>query len=396
MAVPAQLSDRPIVVLLGMMSKHPVAGVVWQTIHYLIGFERLGCKAYYVEAGAHQPSAMLVPADWTGDRSEAAAGFIDGVMRRFDLGDRWAFHALHADERCYGLSPAELQHLYCSAALIVNLHGATEPLPEHSATGRLIYLETDPVRLQVELSEDARRTTAFLEPHQAFFTFAENLGNPDCGLPVAGPFTFKPTRQPVVLDFWEHLAGGEGEVFTTIGNWRQSREVTFDGEVYHWSKHLEFLKFLDLPARTGRQFELSLSRIDADDRHLLETHGWRVRDALDFSMDLDAYRWCIATSRGEFTVAKDQNVRLRSGWFSDRSATYLATGRPVVTQDTGFGSIVPTGEGLFAFSTLDDAAHAIREIDADYARHSKAASRLAREYFAHDVVLARLLAEVGL
>src|SRR5437870_1344237 len=168
--------SRPTVVLLGMMSKHPVAGVVWQTVHYLVGLERLGCKAFYVEAGAHQPSSMLVADDWTGDRSEAAASFIDRVMRRFDLGDRWAFHALHSDGRCYGLSAAELQRLYCSAALIVNLHGATEPLPEHSATGRLIYLETDPVRLQVELTNDLQQTMAFLEPHQAFFTFAENYG----------------------------------------------------------------------------------------------------------------------------------------------------------------------------------------------------------------------------
>src|SRR4051794_34042993 len=105
---PTRPGGQPIVVLLGMMSKHPVAGVVWQTLHYLIGFERLGCKAFYVEAGAHQPSSMLVPETWHGDRSEAAAGFIDRVMRRFDLGDRWAFHALHSDEQCYGLSEAEL------------------------------------------------------------------------------------------------------------------------------------------------------------------------------------------------------------------------------------------------------------------------------------------------
>jgi len=388
--------SRPTVVLLGMMSKHPVAGVVWQTVHYLVGFERLGYNAFYVEAGAHQPSSMLVPDDWTGDRSEAAAGFIDRIMRRFDLGDRWAFHALHSDGRCYGLSAAELERLYCSAALIVNLHGATEPLPEHSASGHLIYLETDPVLLQVELTGDSRLTNAFLEPHQAFFTFAENYGNPDCRLPVDGRFTFKATRQPVVLDFWEGHPASAGDVFTTIGNWRQSREVTFDGEVYHWSKHLEFLKFLDLPARTGRQFELSLSRIDADDRRLLETHGWKVRDALSFSLDLDAYRCCIASSRGEFTVAKDQNVRLRSGWFSDRSATYLAAGRPVVTQDTGFGAVLPTGAGLFAFATVDEAEAAIREIDAEYPRHANAAAELAHEYFAHDVVLPRLLSEVGL
>ena len=389
-------TGRPKVVVLGMMSKHPVAGVVWQTLHYLVGFERLGYEAYYVEAGAHQPSSMLVPDGSAGDRSEAAAQFIDGHLRRFDLGDRWAFHALQSDTRCYGLTESELQHLYGSAALIINLHGATQPLPEHSATGRLIYLETDPVRLQLELATNLQNAVDFLEPHVAFFTFGENYGRPDCGLPVSDQFTFKPTRQPVVLDFWEPYARGEGSSFTTIGNWRQWREVTFEGELYYWSKHLEFLKFLNLPTRTGRQFELALSRLDTSERQLLESHGWRVRDALSFSMDLDAYRCCIAGSRGEFTVAKDQNIRLRSGWFSDRSATYLACGRPVVTQETGFTSILPTGAGLFAFSTTEEAAQAIEAIEADYSRHSAAALQVARDYFSHEVVLTPLLAEVGL
>jgi len=129
---------------------------------------------------------------------------------------------------------------------------------------------------------------------------------------------------------------------------------------------------------------------------MLESHGWRVRHALDFSMDPDAYRNYVAGSRGEFTVAKDQNVRLRSGWFSDRSATYLAAGRPVVTQDTGFGNMLPTGEGLFAFSTFDEAVDAIETINADYDRHRRAARSVARECFGHDLVLGRLLREVGL
>jgi len=186
-------------------------------------------------------------------------------------------------------------------------------------------------------------------------------------------------------------------VFTTIGNWRQlHRSVSLDDEVYHWSKHLEFEKFLELPARTGSQFVLALSRFDSDDRQLLESRGWNVRDALDFSMDLDAYQCFIANSGAEFTVAKDQNVRLRSGWFSDRSATYLACGRPVVTQDTGFSSILPTGAGLLAFSTVDEAAQAIRAVEANYQGHSKAATQVARDYFSHDIVLPGLLSEVGL
>jgi hypothetical protein len=379
-----------------MMSKHPVAGVVWQTVHYLVGLERLGYDAYYVEAGAHQPSSMLVRDGREDDRSEAAAAFIDGCLRRFGLGDRWAFHALHSDAHCYGLTESELRRLYGSAALIINLHGGTHPLAEHSATGRLDYLETDPVRLQLELAANVQAAIEFLEPHVAFFTFAENYGQPDCRLPVSDRFEFKRTRQPVVLDFWEPYAQDAGCVYTTIGNWRQERQVTFDGEVFHWSKHLEFPKFLDLPARTGCQFELALSRFAAEDRQLLESHGWGVRDALSFSLDLDAYRCKIASSRGEFTVAKDQNIRLRSGWFSDRSATYLACGRPVVTQETGFTSVLPTGAGLFAFSTTDEAAEAVRAIEADYQRHCAAARKVARDYFSHDVVLSALLSEVGL
>src|SRR5439155_9617198 len=131
------------------------------------------------------------------------------------------------------------------------------------------------------------------------------------------------------------------------------------------SKHHEFLKFLDLPARTGQLFELALSSYTDADRELLESHGWRVRPALDFSDDLDAYRSYIGGSRAEFTVAKDQNVRLRSGWFSDRSATYLAAGRPVVTQETGFSNVLPTGRGLFGFSTVDEIVGAVEAINAD-------------------------------
>ena len=394
--MPNIVAHRPKVVVLGMMTKHPVAGVVWQTLHYLIGLQRLGYDAYYVEAGAHQPSPMLLPEGSLEDPSDAAAYFIDAQLRRFDLGDRWAFHALHSDGRCYGLSETELRHLYSSAALIINLHGATQPLPEHAASGRLIYLETDPVRLQFELAANLQDSIDFLAPHVAFFTFAENYGLTGCGLPVSARFLFKPTRQPIVIDLWQPFADGDGTRYTTIGNWRQLRDVTFEGQVYYWSKHLEFLKFLDLPARTHCQFELSLSRLERSDREILEHHGWQVRDALSFSMDLDAYRCCIASSRGEFTVAKDQNVRLRSGWFSDRSATYLACGRPVITQDTGFTCVLPDGEGLFAFSTVEEAQLALEAVESDYGRHSAAALDIAQNFFSYEVVLSSLLAEVGL
>lgn len=383
------------IVVLGMMSKIPVAGAVWQTLHYLLGLDRLGYKPYYVEAHARTPSMFMATED--DDSSALAAGFIDRVLRRFGLGDRWAFHALHDDGRCYGLSERRLRDLYRSADLLINLHGGTVPRPEHRESGRLVYLETDPVELQVELYRGVPEAIEFLEPHVAFFTWGLNYGHPDCLVPLPERFPFEPSCPPVLLDFWDGAGVAAGRSFTTVGNWEQRwRDVVIDGDVYHWSKHHEFLKVLDLPRRTGGAFELALASYAEADQRLLERHGWRVRPASDFSTDLNAYRNYIHRSRGEFTVAKDQNVRLRSGWFSERSATYLAAGRPVVTQETGFSNVLPTGEGLFAFSNVAEAAEAVAAIESDYRRHAHAAKEIAREHFDAERVLTRLLADVGL
>jgi GT2 family glycosyltransferase len=380
----------PKVVLLGMMTKMPVAGVAWQNLHYLLGFERLGCETYYVETHARTPSMLMSRPD--DDSSALAAEFIAALMRRFGMADRWAFRALHDDGRCFGMSEAELERLYGSADLLINLHGGTQPYPELAATGRLVYLETDPVQLQLELQHGLQETIDFLEPHSAFFSFAENWGNPDCRLPRSERFEFLTTRQPVILDLWPDRSPQPADVFTTIGNWRQDwRDVTFEGERYTWSKHQEFLKHLDLPERSGQAFELALSSCEPAERRMLRERGWRVRDGLEISRGIDRYRDYVGASRGEFTVAKEQNVRLRTGWFSDRSATYLASGRPVITQETGFGNVLPSGAGLFGFESPDQALAAVEEVDADYTRHATAAREIAREHFSHEVVLGKLL-----
>jgi len=261
----------------------------------------------------------------------------------------------------------------------------------------LIYMGTDPVLRELELHDGVRAAFDLLEPHCAFFTWAANYGKDGYRLPMFDRFPFQPTRQPLLRDIWESDATDQERRFTTIAGWRQLwREVTFEGEVYHWSKHHEFLKVIDLPRRTPQPFELALGSYEPADKQLLEDHGWRVHDSLDVSVDLDAYRHYICHSRGEFTVAKDQNVRLRSGWFSERSAQYLAAGRPVITQETGFSNSLPTGEGLFGFSSTDDILDAVEAINSDYARHSRAAREIAREHFSYEVVLRRLLDEAGL
>jgi hypothetical protein len=377
-----------------MASKIPVAGVVWQTLHYFLGFRLLGHDVYYVEEHARTPSMFMVNED--DDASAKAAEFLNNVMTRFDQQDRWAFHALHENGRHYGLSETRLKELFESADVIINLHGGTTPLPHHYATGRLVYLETDPVQLQIELHDGRQETEDFLARHCAFLTFGENYGNADCRLPVSDRFQFRPTRQPVVMDFWPMEENHMRPVFTTVGNWQQNwREVHFNGQTYHWSKHHEFLKIVNLPQQTDQAFELALSSCEENDRRMLESHGWKITGALDLSWDIDVYQRYITRSMGEFTVAKDQNVRFRTGWFSDRSATYLAAGKPVITQDTAFGNVLPTGRGLFAFSTLDDVLEAVDTIRSDYDGHRQAARAVAREYFGHDVVLNQLLEDVG-
>jgi len=368
------MTDAAEIVLLGRMSRYPVAGIVWLTMQYVVGLARLGHRVWYVELDDGDPS------------------YVASVMESFGLPDRWAVDLRRWDGEAHGLDGRSLDRLYTCADKILNLHGGTKPLDAFTDGKRLVYIETDPGELAVGLHEGAPESLQFLAKHGRFFTWAENYGAPDCRLPPIDGFTFTPTRQPVLIDVWQEHTTGAARSFTTIGNWRQPyKEFELAGETYHWSKHLEFLKFLELPARSRRAFELALASFDEDDRTLLERNGWTVSEASAVSDDPDRYRRFVSGSRGEFTVAKDQNVRLRTGWMGDRSPTYLAAGRPVILQDTGFGNAIPTGEGLFAFATIEDALAAVAAIDADYARHSRIAADIAREYFSYDVVLPRLL-----
>ncbi|HXA42101.1 MAG TPA: ATP-binding cassette domain-containing protein [Candidatus Solibacter sp.] len=392
-AVPQRTSRRPSIVLLGSMTAMPVGGVIWQTVQYIVGFQRLGYDVFYVEAHGRYP--RMLASNPGQDGTNVAIDLIRRVMYGINMSGRWCFQALHEGERCYGMSWAQLQDAYRDAAMIVNLHGGTIPRPEHTETGSLVYLETDPVQIQTYVAEQRAGDVDFLSKHDAFFSYGENYGAADCLVPQSDRFHFRPTRPPVVMEYWP-VASSDPSAFTTIGNWSQHQDVSLGGETYSWSKKVEFLKFLDLPGRTGVPIELALSQCGPEDRDLLLSNGWRVRDALEFSFDAGRYRQYIVDSRAEFTVAKDQNVRLRSGWFSDRSATYLASGRPVVTQDTGFGNILPTGAGLFSFSYIEEAAAAIERIDGDYQNQRRAARRIAEEWFSSDVVLGRLLRELDL
>jgi hypothetical protein len=381
-----------VVVVLGIMGCLPVAGtgVAWNTVQHLIALRRLGYDVYYVEATG------VWPFNATSDDCTFPVSYIGTLLNRFGFQDKWAYVAAHSDNRCYGLSELQVKDLYARADAIINLFGGTILRDEHMICPIRIYLETDPVVHQIRIANGEQRYIDLVAAHTALFTWGANYGEPDCGVPVA-PFSYKPTRSPVILDYWDSPCNPAASSFTTIAHWDQSvKDLEYHSERYSWSKHREFLKILELPSRTAQEFSLALAIDDLAAVQVLEDRGWRVEDAYEVSKTLESYREYIWRSRGELTVAKDMNVRLRSGWFSERSACYLAAGKPVVTQETGFSKSIPTGLGLYAFEKLEDIPPAIEAINSDYSRHSQAAKEIAAEYFDAEKLLRQVMIKAGL
>jgi hypothetical protein len=381
-----------VIVVLGLMGCIPVAGtgMAWNTIQHLVGLRRLGYDVYYVE------STGIWPFNAIADDCTFPVTYISTLLSRFGFEGKWAYVAAHSDGRCYGLSELQVKTLYERADAIVNLFGGTVLREEHLQCPIRIYLETDPVVHQIHIANGEHKYIDLVRAHTALFSWGENYGEPDCGVPTA-PFVYQATRPPVVLDHWATPYDPTARRFTTVAHWDQSaKDLEYNGERYSWSKHLEFLKVLALPQRTTQEFSLALAIDDPAAVRLLKAHGWEVEDAYDASKTLESYREYIWRSRGEFTVAKDMNVRLRSGWFSERSAAYLAAGKPVITQETGFSKFLPTGMGLYAFRVLDDIPPAVEAINSDYQKHSNAAKEIAAEYFDAEKLLRRLMCSAGL
>jgi hypothetical protein len=382
-------------IVLGTLASIPYAGHGWVHMQLAVGLRRLGHDVYYFETTSAWPYDPLRQTP-VGD-SDYALPYLARFAQRFGLGDRWAYRRSYSDKAWFGLSRAKAEDLLAHADAVLNVAGATRLAEEGLKVGRLVYYGTDPVYDEIAFAKGEEDICAFIEEHDDVITIGENIGRPDCPIPPL-PRLRARTRQPVLLDLWQAGSPSKKE-FTTVGNWRQDgHDIDYQGETYYWSKHHEFLKFIDLPGRVDQHIELatSLAYLEPDVLCMLNSNGWRLTDAQPLSSDPWLYREYIRASRGEFTVAKDQNVRLRSGWFSDRSACYLAAGRPVITQDTGFGTVLPTGEGLFAFNTMEELIVAFETINADYERHSRAARAIAEQYFRAETVLAEVLDDLGL
>lgn len=377
------------------MGRSPFGGQTWLYLNWIRAFSRLGHEVYYVEDDTvwpYDPEQNTVT-----DDCGYAVRHIADCMEQIGLPDRWAFRLADREGACWGRSARKLDELYRSCDALLNVVGATDLREEHLAAPFRVYVQTDPVIAELRLANGDEHTRIAFANHHLIVTYGENYGAPDCGVPLNG-IAYKKTRQPVDLDLWPMAYDPGIRPFTTIGNyWQAGSDVEYNGEVYRWSKHHEWEKFLGLPQRTKQPLELALNLDDSASRQRLEGHGWALISPLQMPLNVFGdYPAYFRRSRAEFTVAKDQNVRLRSGWFSERDAYYLACGKPVVAQDTGFGNVLPTGEGLFGFTTMDEALDAIDAINGDYRRHCEAARAIAEEYFEARSVAARLLGDIGL
>jgi hypothetical protein len=388
---------RKRIVVMGFMGSCPIAGVIWQHIHYVVGLQRLGHAVYYIEDSArlpYNPETFEVNNEF-----DYAARLLNRLSREFGFKNRWAFCARYLPGNpTAGLPLRRIRQLYRDADAILNICGAQEFNDDLLVSDRILYIESDPGVEQIKIDKGVKATTNYLQRHRALFTFGENVGTKSFPVPTHG-FKWLPTRQPVVTDLWKtQRAPSRAAVFTSVANWSTSglKDITWRGDKYLWSKSREFLRFISAPKKSGETFELATNIEDANTRAKFLRNGWRLHSPLQLSVDYWLYRDYIRRSKGEFTVAKDQYIRLNTGWFSDRSACYLAAGRPVIIQETGFTKIYGGKAGLLSFRSLSEIVDAVKVINADYAKHSRAARALAREFFEAENVLKSILDRAGI
>jgi hypothetical protein len=385
--------NRGRIVVLHFVGQMPLAGIAWQAIHHLVGLEKLGYEVWYVEDSGTNPYDPRMAS--TATDCAYNVDYLRRAMEQFGFGERWAYWC-GLDDAYHGLSRDRVRRLYRESDAIINLCGSHRLRDEHLQCPVRILIDTDPGYQQINYAKGDAAERTYLGAHTHFFTYGGNLGRADCTIPIEG-ILWRPTSPPVAVDLWP-APRDEPRCFTSVASWdNRGKDIEYRGSTYLWSKHVNFLKFLDLPRHAPTTcFRMAIAPPTDRIRQEVEGNGWQLVDPGPISAEIDSYRNFIAGSRGEFTVAKDIYARTNSGWFSDRAVCYLASGRPVVTMRTGSARLYPTGEGLFDFATHDEAIAAIEGIAADYPRHSRAAREVAWQYFAADRVLGALLDEIGL
>jgi len=381
----------------GLIATYPLGGVAWDYAQYAAGLQRLGHDVLYLEDTGHW-FYDAVNQTYTDDASRNVE-YLAGVMRLFGLGDNWSLR--DPKDRYWGRNETEVADWCAGADLVLNISGSLWPREAYQKARRKVYLDSDPAYTQAKIRRvlegkpgpNEAYSLECMRLHDRFFTFGENIGQPDCPIPT-DEFVWRPTRQPILLDEWKNPKSkiqNPKSPWTTVMSWKIDERPP---EIAGWTlgaKDREFEKFMALPPKAGVPLELAVS--GRAPREALTANGWRLVEGHAVSSDGEVYRDYIQGSRGEWSVAKQAYVATRSGWFSCRTACYLAAGKPAVVQDTGWSKFYPAGRGLLAFSTLEEATNAIASVERDYASHCRSAREIAAEYFDADKVLKKLLAD---
>jgi hypothetical protein len=386
------------IVVGGLAATYPLGGVFWDYLQYMLGFQKLGHDVLYVEdcgRWCYDPRQQTFV-----EESERNAAYLAEHIARLDpaLAGRWFFRDVSG--KTYGLGWKKVIEFCRSADLLINVSNSCLMREEYLAASRVAFIDSDPMYTQASVRKSEEETDdgaaagermKNLRKHDVFFTFGENVGDADCRIPTE-PLDWIPTRQPIVLDCFRGAAvpiAARRRVLTTVASWEPTEKGPMIGGVRYRGKSVEFERFITTPSSSTLPMELAMSGPAPFER--LRAAGWRVFDAYGISGDPWRYREYLADSFGEWSVAKNAYVLSRSGWFSCRSACYLALGVPVIVQDTGFSRHIPSGEGILSFSTLEESRSAIAELTAEPDRHARAAVEIAREYFASDKVLVKFL-----
>jgi hypothetical protein len=383
------MSDPLTIIVSGMVAAVPhQGGATWAILQYLLGLERLGHDVYFIEPIADrdlQRSGSTLT-------DSINASYFRRVMAEFGLTDKAAL-VLTDGRETEGLPYERLLEVARTADLLLNVSGMLRDEALLEPIGLRVYLDLDPAFIQLWHAQEC--VDMRFEAHDSFVTVGVNIGQANCPIPTCGR-TWIPTLQPVVLERWP-AASEQGTAFTTIANWRGYGSVQHEGVLYGQKAH-SWRPLMPLPARSGEHFLIALAihPDETGDLSELDRYGWDLVDPSAAAGDPNKYAAFIRGSMAELGIAKSGYAASRSGWFSDRSVCYLASGKPVLAQNTGFGRILPLGEGIVAFDDLDSALAGVQTIRADWNRHSQAARALAEEYFDSDRVLARLLGELGL
>jgi hypothetical protein len=375
------------IIVTGLIAQYPLGGVTWDYFQYVLGLAHLGHDVYYLEDTGQWPYNPLEGG--LGKDCAFNVDYLARIMSRFALDGHWAYR-FPWQSQWFGLSDAKRREVIQTADLLINISGTLERPDEYRQVRRLAYIDSDPVFTQVKLARGQADFQRLVDLHDVHFSFGECLSP---AIPVTGHH-WRPTRQPVVLSEW-HPATPYRDVFTTVMNWTSYKPVVYGNQSYG-QKDMEFIRFGDLPsliAPTVIEVAVNAGKTRKTPRQLLAYKGWHVVDPADICPDFDSYRQYVESSKAEWSVAKNGYVLGQPGWFSCRSACYLAAGRPVVVQDTGFSNVFPVGEGLLPFTTVPEAVAAIKDVETHYARHAQAARDIAEAYFAADKVLTRLIDE---